>query len=159
MKEILNPYAKLEGHNCFGCSPENQFGLRLKFFEDGDELVCRWKPEERFQGWVNVLHGGIQATLMDEIASWVIFLKKDTVGMTYRLNTKYRKPVYMDKGEITLRAKLTGTRRNISEIEVTLTDADGQLCSEAVVEYFIFPEEKARKEMHFPGRDAFIAKP
>ena len=156
MNEIHNPYEGQEGYNCFGCSPGNLSGLRLRFFEDGDEIVCSWDPEDKFQGWKNVLHGGIQATLMDEIASWLIFVKLGTAGVTYRLNARYRKPVFIDRGNVMLRAVLKETRRNISEIEVTLFDGSGQLCSEGSVEYFLFPEEQARRDMQYPGREAFV---
>ena len=130
--------------------------LKLDFIEEGEEIISFWNPEKRFEGWKNVLHGGIQATLMDEIASWVVLVKIGTGGVTYRLNAKYRKPVYIDKGVITLRALLKGIKRNIAEIHVRLIDGTGQSCSEAVVEYFVLPEEKARTEMHYPGKDAFF---
>ncbi|HDR67532.1 MAG TPA: PaaI family thioesterase [Bacteroidaceae bacterium] len=155
MKEINNPFTGQDGYNCFGCSQENRFGLKLKFFEEGEEIVSFWEPKKEFQGWKNVLHGGIQATLMDEIASWVAFVKMGTVGVTYRLSVRYMKPVYMDTGTITLRAGIKGMKRNIAEIAVSLSDGSGKLCSEGVIDYFLFPEEKARKDMFYPGKEAF----
>ena len=38
-----------------------------------------------FAGFHDILHGGIQATMMDEIASWVVLVKLDTSGVTYPL--------------------------------------------------------------------------
>ena len=29
----------MEGYNCFGCSPDNEAGVRMEFYEDGDEVV------------------------------------------------------------------------------------------------------------------------
>ena len=55
-----------------GCAPLIEDGLKLEFYEDGEEIVCLWMPEARFQGWVNTLHGGIQATMLDEICACVI---------------------------------------------------------------------------------------
>ncbi len=88
-------------------------------------------------------------------ASWVVFMKVDTAGVTYRLQTRFRKPVRISKGPITLRAKLTHRQRSIATIEVTLTDGEGITCSEGQVEYFVLPSDKAEKEMHFPGKEAF----
>ena len=68
-----NAYADLEGYNCFGCSPTNPWGLRCKFVDEGEYVTCHWLPSENFQGFFHILHGGIQATLIDEIASWAIF--------------------------------------------------------------------------------------
>ena len=74
MKKIKNPYAGLEeqGYNCFACCPENPFGLKMEFYEDGDDIVCLWNPHTNFQGWLNTLHGGIQSTLMDEVGGWLV---------------------------------------------------------------------------------------
>ena len=74
MKKIKNPYAGLEeqGYNCFACCPSNPFGLKMEFYEDGDDIVCLWNPHPNFQSWLNTLHGGIQSTLMDELGGWVV---------------------------------------------------------------------------------------
>ena len=39
MKKIINPWKNMEGYNCFGCSPDNEAGVRMEFYEDGDEVV------------------------------------------------------------------------------------------------------------------------
>lgn len=155
MIKLKNPYAEFPGYNCFGCSPHNPIGLRMEFFKDGEKIVSTWNPGEDYQGFHDVLHGGIQATMMDEIASWVVFILLETAGLTYRLQTTYRKPVRISKGEITLKAKLKEQKRRIAVIEVSLLDGEGTTCSESLVEYFILTKEKAEKEMHFPGKEAF----
>jgi uncharacterized protein (TIGR00369 family) len=127
----------------------------MEFYEDGEEIICTWVPGTHYQGFHDVLHGGIQATLMDEIASWVVFMKLDTGGVTYRMNTVYRKPVSISKGGITLRAELLNHERRVAVIEVKLMDGEGKLCSESTVEYFVFSREKAVSELHFPGKEAF----
>jgi len=155
MISLKNPYALKEGYNCFACSPTNPMGLKMEFFEDGNELVCNWEPEGQFAGFHDVLHGGIQATMIDEIASWVVMVKLDTSGVTYRLNTKYREAVRISKGGVVLRARLIGQRRNIVTIAVELRDGEGKLCSEGTADYFIFPRERAVTEFHYPGKEAF----
>lgn len=155
MKPVSNPFVSLPGYNCFGCSPDNPSGLHMRFFEEGEEVVSEWNPAEHFQGYHNVLHGGIQATLMDEIASWVVYVRLKTAGFTSRADIRYRKAVYVNQGPLTLRAKSVGMRRNLADIEVSLTDASGQLCAEGLFTYFTYPEEKAREQMFYPGPDAF----
>jgi len=158
MIRLKNPYATYEQYNCFGCSPTNPLGLKMEFQEHGDEIVSMWTPGENYSGFHDILHGGIQATMMDEIASWVVFLKLDTAGVTYRMETRYRKPVRISHGKITLKAKLTGQKRSIATISVELLDGEGKICSESQVDYFVLPRLKAEKEMHFPGKDAFYVK-
>ena len=93
-------------YNCFGCSPFNEIGLQLEFWEDGDELIAKWQPRKSLEGWGNVLHGGIQAALLDELAGWIVLVKVKTSGVTSALNVKYLKPVNISKGEITVKGKI-----------------------------------------------------
>ena len=41
MDKIKNPFGGMEdqGYNCFACCPSNPFGLKMEFYEDGDEIV------------------------------------------------------------------------------------------------------------------------
>ena len=80
--EMYNAYADLEGYNCFGCSPGNPYGLKCRFVDEGEYVTCHWQPSENYQGFFHILHGGIQATLIDEIASWAIFSREATAGVT-----------------------------------------------------------------------------
>jgi acyl-coenzyme A thioesterase PaaI-like protein len=156
MKKIANPYRNLEGYYCFGCAPQNQNGLHMQFFEEGEAIVSEWEPKNYFQGYYQVLHGGIQATLMDEIASWLVQVKLKTAGVTSQMTIRYKKTVPINRGNIRLRARLTGKRRNLADIRVELFGPDGSLCAEGDFVYFTFPEEVAREKLHYPGHKAFF---
>lgn len=149
LKRIINPWAGMEGYNCIGCSPDNPIGLHLCFFEDGDEIVSKWKPSTNFQGWVNTLHGGIQALLLDEICGWVVTRKLQTAGVTSKMETRYKHPILTTDSELTIRAHIREQRRNIIIIDATLSDSNCVICTEATCTYFAFPKEKSEKEMHF----------
>lgn len=155
MRKLKNPYAELPEHNCFGCSPRNVIGLNLEFHEEGDYIICHWQPVRDFEGFPNVLHGGIQSTLMDEIASWVVFAKMNTAGFTTQMNVKLLKPVLVDKGKITLKAKLTETKRNLAFIHTEIYNSDEVLCSEGTMVYFTYSPEKAREALKYPGGEKF----
>lgn len=157
MKKLRNPYNDTDNHNCFACSPTNAHGLCMEFYADGDEVVCEWQPKKQFEGWNNVLHGGVQGVMMDEIASWVLNAIIGTMGVTSNINMRLRKSVYMDKGPVTLRASLKEMQRNIAVIDVKLYDNDKKLCAESEVKYFTFSIEKAIAEYDYPGKEAFYA--
>jgi len=160
MKKITNPFAhaaETGEYNCFGCSPGNDRGLHLEFWEDDAEVIARWTPWKAYEGWTGVLHGGIQATLLDEAAAWLIFVKLKTAGVTTRLNVEYLKPVYISRGEIAVRARLVSTGKKTVEIECTLTDGESVVCAKAEATYFYFPEKIARAKYNYPGADAFFA--
>ncbi|MHC1707204.1 MAG: PaaI family thioesterase [Bacteroidales bacterium] len=155
MGHIKNPYTAREGYNCFGCCPTNPQGLQMEFQQQGDKVISYWLPNDAFQGWNNVLHGGIQATLMDEIGSWFAIVTGKTSGVTTNLNVKYRKPVPMNQGPIKLEASLKEMHARIMTVQVKLFDPSGKLCSEALASYYMFDPEKARDQYMFPGIEAF----
>gem|GEM_PF-4431615 len=51
--------------NCFACSPRNRYGLKLIFF----------RTEQ------GIAHGGIVATLLDEVAAWALIAHAGNPGL------------------------------------------------------------------------------
>ena len=132
MKKIINPWNKKEGYNCFGCCKSNESGVKMDFYEDGDEVVSFWKPQPQFQGWTNTLHGGIQAVLMDEICAWAVLRKLQTTGVTTNMQTRYMKSVSTNDSCLTLRASIQEVKRNIVIVEGQLYNEAGELCTKSV---------------------------
>ena len=157
MRKVYNPYKGMEGYNCFGCSPGNEHGLQMQFYEEGDFLFSDWEPKGFLQGYHNVLHGGIQATLIDEIGSWLVMIKLKTAGVTSELFVRYLKPVRISKeGNIKLKASLTSFKNNLTTVHVELFDAEGVKCAEGDPVYFVYPPEIAQKRLFFPEYNAFF---
>ena len=159
MRKIQNPYAKSgrTNYQCFGCSPNNEIGLQLEFWEEGEAVVAKWMPRKSLEGFMNILHGGIQATLLDEIASWAVQTRCKTVGVTSSMEISYRRPVLISAGEISLRAIIREAGTRLAVVETQLLGNDGKLCASAVVKYFLFNAEKASVEYFYPGADAFLS--
>jgi uncharacterized protein (TIGR00369 family) len=155
-KKIRNPYTTLDGYNCFGCSPNNQMGLQLKFYEEADFVKADWDPKSGFAGYRNMLHGGIQATLLDEIASWAIQVKLRTAGVTANIDLRYRKPVYVNKGPLLLKAHIEKVVRQIAFVKTELLNREGDVCCEGTIKYFVYPEEIAREKLYYPEFGKFF---
>lgn len=149
MRRIKNPWAHLAGYNCIGCSPNNPLGLHMCFFEDGDDIVCEWKPTNDHQGWLDTLHGGVQGMLLDEIASWVLFRKLQTTGVTSKMEVKYMKPVSTLDDHITLRARIQRQMRNVVFIDAELYNAAGEKCTQASLVYFSAVKNTDRESAAF----------
>ena len=152
-KKLYNAYEQHEGYNCFGCASANEHGLRCEFYEE--YITCYWTPRPEFQGFFHVLHGGIQATLADEIACWNIFAKVQSAGVTIALDMKYRSTVYTDRGEIFMRSRIVEQNARVAKMHVEIFNADGSLGSEAEVTYRIFPENVAKERLGWTGIEAF----
>ncbi len=158
-QKITNPFISSTSYNCFGCAPSNPIGLKLHFELQDDWLQAQWQPSKEYEGWENVLHGGIQATLLDEIASWIVFVKLKTAGVTSRLEMKFHHPVAISDETITIRARLTKMKRNIAVIEAMLMNRGGIICSSAVFHYFTFPPEKATDKLRISDDKAILNNP
>lgn len=158
IRKISNPYLKKgsKQYNCFGCSPNNEKGLQLKFELEGDELVAHWHPVRWAEGFSNVLHGGIQAALLDEMCSWVVQSLCKTVGVTVSMEISYRKAVLISDGEITLRAALKEQNSRMALVDGKLLSHDGTVCATAKCKFYLFPLEKAMSDFNYPGGEAFF---
>ncbi len=154
MKKLKNPYSS--NSNCFGCSQNNSNGLQMQFFEQDEYIISNWVPKNYLTGFKNVLHGGIQTTILDEIASWVVFVKCKTAGVTTGLNAKFRNPAYVDGKPFTIKAKLLKQDKRFATIHAEIISNDGTLCSEAEVIYMVFPRQIAVKKFNYPGVEAFF---
>jgi acyl-coenzyme A thioesterase PaaI-like protein len=151
MRKIKNPFTSVKDYCCFGCSPDNHNGLQMDFFEDGDEIICEWEPSHHLQGYPNVLHGGIQSALMDEIAYWVVLIKLKTAAVTSKLEVKLKKSVYMNKGNLFLRAKLVEViHGKIAHVSVNLSDSENKICATGNIHYFLFSLEESIKNYNYP---------
>lgn len=153
--KITNPYALLQQHFCFGCSAKNPIGLQLNFNLEGKKVVSYWTPDERYQGFHRVLHGGIQATLLDEVAGWVVQVICQTSGVTSEMKVQYHKPVYTHEKNLRIEAEIIGYRNRLVDIEARLFNESGNLCSTAIVTYYLFSEEVAKEKFNYPGADSF----
>jgi uncharacterized protein (TIGR00369 family) len=154
IRKIRNPFDP-DQNRCFGCSSGNPAGLKLTFEEDEEKLQASWDPDPNFQGYINVLHGGIIATLLDEVGAWCIYIKAGTSGVTSSLTVRYLKPVHISKGKLKIEARLLEKREKNALISAVLFDGEGKLCAEADLDYFIYPEKIARGRYHYPGMEAF----
>lgn len=149
MKKIINPWKDMEGYHCFGCASKNEAGLKMEFYEDGDEVVSIWKPRPEYQGWFNTLHGGIQSVLLDEVCAWTILRKLQTAGVTSKMEIRFRKSVSTKDSYVVLRASIREQKRNIVIVNACLYNEQGEICTEATCTYFTFSHEKAKEEMFF----------
>ena len=53
-------------HHCHGCGADNERGLRIKSYWDGEEAVATWRAEPHHCGGTrDKLNGGIIASLID----------------------------------------------------------------------------------------------
>jgi len=76
MKSVQETWAPENA--CFGCGPKNEKGLRIRSFEEGEDLVAEWTPQPHHAAFPGVLNGGIIGALLDCHCNWaaIMHLKK-----------------------------------------------------------------------------------
>ena len=78
---------------CFGCSPTNPRGLALRFRREGEEIHARYTIADAFHGAPGIAHGGIVATLLDEVSCALVALVLDRHVVTGELSVRYERSV------------------------------------------------------------------
>ena len=107
------------GQPCFGCGPDHPNGMRLTFERDGDEVITRYTPRRDQQSAPNIMHGGLVATLADELAGWALLATSGKFGFTVSFTARYARGVRMGV-EIEGRAKLVAPVRRLGDVDVRL---------------------------------------
>lgn len=146
MKKKLDKWKRNYGHNCFACSDDHPFGLRLSFSFDGEEMVSHWKPDKRFQGWPNVVHGGIQCTMLDEISGWIINNKLKIHGVTMSMETLFLRPLLLTDGTVEIRAKILKSNDYTTTVKAWLLNGKGEHCTEAKLTFRTYSQFEALKK-------------
>ena len=153
---VRNPFVGIDDYHCFGCDPHNPIGLALTFHRSGDTVTADWHARDDLQGYPGVVHGGVQATLADEIGGWFVYAVLGTAGVTRDLSVTYENPARLDEGPFRITARAADQSAKHVTIAVDIMNAAGSRCSTARVTYALFSEAVARKRLSFPGADAFI---
>lgn len=95
MYNLAMPIKQPNSRMCFVCGLENPIGLHLHIYETEPGIVeATYVAPEHFQGFPGVLHGGVVASLLDEISSRAHMgsdPQKPRFMFTAKLDVKYRK--------------------------------------------------------------------
>lgn len=112
---------ELVPHNCFACGSLNTHGLRLLIHVDPKRAWTELALDARFEGWAGIAHGGILATILDEVMAWSL-VAEDKWGLTARLSVDFKRPVHVG---LPIRAEgaITSARRRVVETTATIRRA------------------------------------
>jgi uncharacterized protein (TIGR00369 family) len=116
-------------HNCFACGDKNPIGMRLHIELGEGTATTTWTPGPDFVGWEDKVHGGLLATLLDEVMAWAPS-SFDSWAVTAEMSIRYRAPA--NPGEaLTARGWVDQRRRRIYHVRGEVRGADGRLIAAA----------------------------
>lgn len=123
-------------HNCFGCSQNNLRGLKLRFWYTADSCLSYYSIPSEFCGFGGIAHGGIIATLLDEVAAWTIITHLFKVGITLNSSIKYLKPIHTDV-EIIIEGKIVKNDEKSAKVLTTISSTTGTVLAKAESNWLI----------------------
>ena len=132
---------QFEPHHCFACGELNEHGLHLVLH--ADETGCRTQLilEARFQGWEGVAHGGILATILDEVMAWSV-IGRGTWGVTARMTIDFKRPANVGTAILAEGEVLHESRRLIRTSGRLLDARSGEVLATAEGTYVAAPPDR-----------------
>ena len=135
---------------CVVCGMDNPNGFRAQFYnmEDGS-VVTPFCYREEHQSFPQRVHGGLTATMLDELGLRAIWAKlsEDVFGVTMSMEVKYRKPVPYDV-ELLGRGILVKDTPKFAVIRTEILDRKGILLADAEVKYIKMKVEQIVQDVN-----------
>ena len=78
--------------SCFVCGSRNPVGLNLRFESDGKILRSRFTLCGNHCGFLGVVHGGVLATVLDEIMVWGVAVQLKQFSYCAEMTVRYLAP-------------------------------------------------------------------
>jgi acyl-coenzyme A thioesterase PaaI-like protein len=143
MSEPLDGNLFGPGQSCFGCAADHPIGFHLKFERDGDDVITRMTPGEHYQGAPGIMHGGLVATLADELAAWACIAIAGKFGVTVSFDARYLQAVRIGK-EIEGRAHIVKSAGRFIDIEAKLLQEE-RPCFTAALRFLLLDKSGMEK--------------
>jgi uncharacterized protein (TIGR00369 family) len=127
--DVFKEIPTIEQNMCFGCGPQNEHGIRMKFFGNDKMVYSNVVLPGYMIGWKNLVHGGILSTLLDECMGRCAMFQLKKFAFTKNMTVNFLKPVMageMLKVESEIKEHITD--RDVC-ILGRILNANGELCT------------------------------
>ncbi len=139
-------------HGCFVCGESNPLGLNLRFQTDGRIVRTRFVPRSAHIGFKQTVHGGLVATLLDEMMVWVCAVQTRRFAFCAELNVRYVNPVRPNEPTLAVAQLVTNRRDRLFEAKAELKSEAGLVLATATGKYLpIKQTEAAEMAVDFVG--------
>lgn len=128
-------------HSCFVCGESNAIGFRLRFETDGRIVQARFHPRAEHNGFKNVMHGGLIATVLDEVMVWACAVATRQFAYCAELTVRFVNPARMGEELVAIGELAANRKGKVFEAKGTLRDFSGKTLAAATGKYL--PIKKA----------------
>ncbi len=126
-------------HSCFVCGESNPIGLKLRFETDGRVVQTRFTPRPEHVGFKQVVHGGILATLLDEVMVWACGVQTKRFAYCAELTVRFLNPLRPGEEVLAIGELVANRRDRIFDAKGEIKDASGKLLAAATGKYLPIP--------------------
>jgi len=125
--------------SCFVCGVANPLGLNVGCTTDGQTVTARYCFRPEHVGFAQTVHGGLIATVLDEVMTWVCGVRTGRFAFSAELSVRLVRPVRPGE-ELVAIGELVGNRRNkLFETKAELRDQSQGVRASATGKYLPVP--------------------
>lgn len=117
--------------SCMVCGQGQSLGLQFRPC-GGNSVIASFLADPQWQGYADVLHGGMISTLLDAAMTHCLFYK-GVEAMTASLTVRFLEPVPCKKA-LDIRATLTEKRRHVFFLSAEIASS-GQVLAKAEAKF------------------------
>ncbi|OGF46120.1 MAG: hypothetical protein A2452_00160 [Candidatus Firestonebacteria bacterium RIFOXYC2_FULL_39_67] len=143
-----------DDHFCFACGKNNHDGLKLDFKVEGEKIFTEYTFPKKFQGYSNVVHGGMLSLVLDEVMVNLPWKKYNSPVVSAELNIRLRNPAMVGE-KIVFSAEIEKEVRNIIFVKGSAVSESGELIATSTAKCIKVDLETLEKELN--NREKFIA--
>jgi acyl-coenzyme A thioesterase PaaI-like protein len=118
-----------DDHYCLCCGDKNPMGFKMQFRFEGEKLLSDAVIPKEYQGFNNVVHGGILGTLLDELMVNLHWLK-GTKAVTAEYQVRLKAPCPTNT-KVLLSAWPIEEKKNLLYVGAVAKLEDGTVVAEA----------------------------
>jgi uncharacterized protein (TIGR00369 family) len=133
-------------HQCFGCGPAHEIGLRVRCFRAAGEVLSPIVVPRRYEGPPGAVHGGIVAAYLDEVLAGAAVHHTGRMYVTGELSVRYVKPTPIEC-PLLGRGRATRVTSRYIDVEATLEHlATREVVARAKGRFFPMPPADGERE-------------
>ena len=123
-------------------------GLRLRFYDDGTTVRARFTPGADHVGFKQVTHGGLLATVLDEIMVWACAVRTRRFAYCAELTVRFLHPVRPGLDLTAIGRLMENRRGRLFQAGGELVDPSGTIVASSIGKYLPIQDAntKAMKE-------------
>jgi len=129
---------------CFGCGHANPRGLRMVFRRTAEGIECEYTAPDHLAGAPGVVHGGVQAALLDEVLGMAAHGPEERLHLvTVDFRLRYRRPAATG-APLRVRGRLVRVEGRDRFLEGEILDGAGEVLTRAEARWRALPPDSRR---------------